>query len=132
MNITLLNRVSGKDTLDHLDAWYKSKLTNVEWTTETVSTINRTDIEIGEKYIVLLPFDKRYVEYNDYISADKTSHYTVSVDDYVVLGDLEEEITSDNVVDVVSKSKCRVVRVKSYRTAEEKHGIKVQVKIEGV
>lgn len=129
--ITLLNKISGKDTQNHLDIWNKTTISNVEWKIETVSAVDKKGVIIGEKYIVLLPFDKRYVDYEDYLT-DQTDRYTVSTGDYVVFGEITDDVTCDNVVDVLENSRCRVCKIMAYVTAIEKYGTKVQVRIEGV
>lgn len=59
-------------------------------------------------------------------------HFTVSTGDYVVLGEVTEDITADNVVKTMQKYGENVCLVRHHNENYNRFGARVQLKIEGV
>lgn len=132
--ITLANKLNRKDSITGLDVWYKTRIDDVEYKMETVRSVEGNVVNVGQVFVILIPFTGDYLPYSEWKSSsfiDKT--YTVSPGDYIFIDtDINENITPDTVKSIKSKYEPYVCEIKSIQVVEEKYGISYQIKIEGV
>lgn len=116
--ITVLNRRDGRDSPDHLDAWKKTVLTLCAWKqTETRSQSGRiseaVEVNEGEDYLVRVPPSEYYRPYSEW--KKDMAGFTFSPGDYIIKGEIPEEVTAENVQSVVTKYRPGAFEVRLFR-----------------
>lgn len=130
--VSILNKLKRDDGTSGSDEWFVTVVDNVAWYRNSERTVSNSGVYIGEYKTILIPFNKAYLPYDEWKN-NTEGHFTVSEGDYIVLGEVTEDITAKNVVSVMKKlDKSKVCFVKSVIPREERFGAKVQVKVEGV
>lgn len=132
--ITILNKLKQSDSTTGLDVWYKSNVvTDAAWYTNTERTAGNTSVYIGTYITVFIPFHEEYLNYLEWKKpGNQDNHFTMSSGDYIILGDVEEDITSNNVIQVMKQYGDLVCQVKSCRELHDRFGARIQLRIEGV
>lgn len=116
--VTVLNKRDGLDSHDHLDAWKKTVLRQCAWKqTETQGQTGRlseaVEISKGEEYIVRVPPSEEYQPYSAW--KDTMEGFTFSPGDYVLKGEITEEVTAETVQNVVNKYRPDAFEVRLFR-----------------
>lgn len=131
--ITIANRLNRVDSITGLDAWYKSFLSNVDYSKEKISNINGTQVSVGESFNILIPFTGRYVPYLKWKDMeDKDNYYTLSQGDFIFLLKIDDEILPDNIMQIRNKYRSYVCEVRSILEVDRKNGTTIQLKVSGV
>ena len=128
MKITVANRLARGDSATGADVWYKTIIDGAYVKKDKVSTVVGTEVSMGESYMILIPFSDKYVHYEDWTDRDNT--YTMSTGDVIILGEIDEEITPNNIARLKSKKNSCEVRVVEER--EQKYGVQYQLRVSGV
>lgn len=102
--VTVLNKLDGRDSPDHLDRWKKTVLRHCTWKekrTQGASSRLSTASEVNEDtgYLVRVPPSEDYRPYREW-AADMRG-FTFSPGDYVIMGEVTQEITAETVLAVV-------------------------------
>ena len=116
--VTVLNKRDGLDSPDHLDTWKKTVLKQCAWKqTETRSQSGRvsddTEISEGADYLVRVPPSSEYRPYSAW-KADMTG-FTFSPGDYVIKGEVPDEVTAETVQSVVNKYRPNSFEIQLFR-----------------
>lgn len=116
--ITVLNKRDGLDSPDHLDAWKKTVLRQCAWKqTETQSQSGRlseaVEINKGEDYLVRVPPSTEYRPYSAW--KGDMEGFTFSPGDYVLKGEVHEEVTAETVQSVISQHRPDAFEVRLFR-----------------
>lgn len=131
--VTILNKLKAVDSLSKTDVWYKTTIENAVWYEKSQSSVNGTTVQIGTSIIVEIPFNERYKPYKDWKTAGgQLGHFTLSAGDYVIVGDVEEDINSNNITKVVSKYEPQCCTVRHFRELPKRGLSVVQLYVEGV
>lgn len=131
--ITILNKLRRTDTKSGmLDEWYKYTVDNAAWYTDSARSAGGSSVFIGTYIKVYIPFNEAYLPYLEWRDGDKVSHFTMSTNDYVILGDVPETITAANIVKTLEKYGENVCQVKHHKANYDRFGAFVQLKVEGV
>ena len=91
-------------------------------------------MSIRDSYItVLFPFNSRYLPYMEWKKpGNQDEHFTMSSGDYIILGDVPENITANNIIKVLEQYGENVCQVKHHNANYKRFGARVQLKVEGV
>lgn len=116
--ITVLNKRDGLDSPDHLDAWKKTVLKQCAWKQtetqdQTVRLSEAVDISKGADYLVRVPPSSEYRPYSAW--KDTMEGFTFSPGDYVLKGEITEEITAETVQSIVSQHRPDAFEVRLFR-----------------
>ena len=116
--ITVLNKRDGRDSPYHLDAWKKTVLRQCAWKqTETQSQPGRlsdaVEINKGEDYLVRVPPSTEYQPYSAW--KDTMEGFTFSPGDYVIKGEITDEVTAETVQSIVSQHRPDAFEVRLFR-----------------
>lgn len=138
--VTILCKVPRQQSGSGLDEWYKifiddcvykrSKAMRV--TKRETTNISDATVSMSQIYTVLIPFDDKYVSSDTWYGIEnKRDTYTVSQGDYIVFGEVTEEITPNTIRDVldVYPNHCTV---RSIEEVEQTHGARYRLKVQGV
>lgn len=129
--ITILNKLRGTDSITKIDVWYKTTLEGCARYTETERGISGDKALIANVVKVMIPFSDNYLPYREWRN-NPDGHYTMSAGDYIILGDVSEEITAQNVVKIMTEYGSDKCIVKAVRELDKRELNKVQLYIEGV
>lgn len=131
--ITILNKLKKADSLTGLDVWHKTVLTDAAWYSQTERTATASSVYIGSYFKVLIPFHDNCLYYVDWKqSGMQDGNYTMSAGDYIILGEVTEDITPNNVVATMTKYEPNVCQVKTFQPLHDRFSAFVQLSVEGV
>jgi hypothetical protein len=115
--ITIVNRLKGVDNDSGRDMFFKKVLDNCAWNSKEIATRNGNTITYSNGYEVHIPQAQEYTyfEYNIWKNKENLDDcFTFSLDDYVILGEVEEEITPNNITEVIDKYKPNAFQIRVY------------------
>lgn len=131
--ITILNKLKRTDSSTGLDVWYKHTVDDAAWYTDSARSAGGSSVYIGSYITVLIPFHDDYMPYKDWRNIDdKDSYFTMQANDYIVLGEMEEDVDANNIIQVLQKYGELVCQVKHHNENYNRFGARVQIKVEGV
>ena len=131
--ITILNKLNRSDSTNGKDVWYKHTVNNAAWYEEVIRDVLQNGVAIGTVIKVLIPFNDEYQDYKEWKSNnDRSSFYTMSSGDYIILGDVTENVTSENVVAITRQYSHSLCTVKHVTKPHKRFGVNVQLKVEGI
>ena len=130
-NITVLNKLKKQDSNTGLDVWYVTKFKDIKYTKRKVTTVDGINVSMGEEFIVLFPFNDKYLQYSKWKNSDKDNAYTMSQGDIIVFDDYDiVEGTAVNIAKI--KTKYTACEVRSVEEMENKYGAVNQLRCSGV
>lgn len=131
--VTILNKLKRTDNKTGVDVWRKSTVDNVVWYTKSARSAGSSSVFIGTYITVLFPFNSRYLPYMEWKKpGNQEEHFTMSSGDYIILGDVPENITANNIIKVLEGYGENVCQVKHHNANYKRFGARVQLKVEGV
>lgn len=124
--VTVINRVDAKDAALASDAYYKTVLSGVMWSDSTSRTVaNDGTVSIATSHNVQLPDFERYLPYRDWCKAEnRQDYFTVREGDWIVLGEVSEDVTSSTVRKVVALYEPDAFQVQSFRDLTHGSGLR--------
>ena len=131
--VTILNKLKRTDNKTGVDVWRKSIVDDVVWYTKSARSAGSSSVFIGTYITVLFPFNSRYLPYMEWKKpGNQEEHFTMSCGDYIILGDVPENITANNIIKVLEGYGENVCQVKHHNANYKRFGARVQLKVEGV
>lgn len=123
--VTLINKLDAKDAALASDAYYKTVLHGVMWSDSTTRTVGSDGtVSIATSHNVQLPDFERYLPYREWCKAENRQDcFTVREGDWVVLGEVAEEVTSSTVRKVVALYEPDAFQVQSFRDLTHDSGL---------
>ncbi len=97
--ITVLNLISGQDTLDGQDIWTKKEISQCSWVQEVSKQQIETEMQFSQSVTVRIPERPDYKQYKEFASSKVG--FTLSPGDYIVKGQFNGDLT--NVIEEMSK-----------------------------
>lgn len=130
--VTILNKLKKADSPTNMDIWQKTVIEDAVWYSKVERTVTNNSVVIGSYITCHIPFHEEYLPYAEWkLPGNKEEHFTMSSGDYIVLGEVEEEITSQNIVAAMQKYEPNVCIVKHCTEAPMRFGATVQLMVEG-
>lgn len=110
--VTIINRLKSKDNESKRDKFYKKILDNCIWDNSKSANQSGKAIYYSNGYSVQIPTEQKY-KYKDYREwiKDIENSFTLSLDDYVVLGEVTEDIAPDNLKDIINRYSPNVFKI---------------------
>ena len=134
--VTILNKLKRADIENGTtDLWYKHTVDNAVWYEDSARNSGGNGVYIGTYITVLIPFNDNYVDYREWrhLSEDELAEkFTMSSGDYIVLGEVPEEITAQNVVAIMNDYGVEKCIVRHIKKPHKRFNATVQLKVEGV
>lgn len=129
--ITIFNKLDGTDTVSGKEEVVKTVLSGCGWYSQAESSVSGTNISIGQKGKVLIPFNKGYLPYDEWKA--EQAGFTMRLSDCVFKGEISDAVTVSNLSKIYNKYKPNAIKVKYIDDLEERTGvpIKIQLRIEG-
>lgn len=112
--ITLLNRLKYSDSATKQDVWFKTVLHNCAWTSQLVRSVTGTQVSVGASYIARIPKNDAYKPYSEWVRDN--IGFTFSTGDYVIKGEIEEEIINqNNIKQIVQKYRPNAFEIRLFK-----------------
>lgn len=92
--VSLFNRT----TENRAPVWHKTLLEGVSWFSRDVSAVTDDGLRTANQFIVRIPFDTGYVKPQEY----EGEGWTLRKGDYMVLGDVEEVATGQDIMTITA------------------------------
>lgn len=115
--ITIINKLAKGDSATGQDVWYKHTLKNCSWNVVENASQNGTTSNVGEIIQVQIPNkqDVKYLPYKEWKQAGMPQeHFTISMNDYIILGEVKEDITANNIVSVVNSYEPNTCKIRLF------------------
>jgi hypothetical protein len=117
--VTILNRAAARDIGATSDAWKSTVLQNVQWDTKKSGVQIDTKRNSYFEYILQIPHTENFVSYREFAQMyTATNAWTLSINDYAILGTIEETPTAENIADIVAKyapNVCQIMSIEDKR-----------------
>lgn len=113
--ITLYNRIKTVDTADKKEKWIRTVISNCSYKAQMNTNLS-TQATVSNTYTVRIAQDRRYLPYTEFVQ-NPTGHFTASMDDIVVLGNCQEEITGvdgHTATQLLTRNKPRAFKVTAF------------------
>lgn len=131
--ITILNRLNRKDSNTGMDVWYSHKIHNVQYSIQEVTTVVGTTVSMGQSYVILIPFTDLYAPYTKWKDMiDKDSYFTMNQGDYIILDDIDDIITPNNVQQIRQQYATKSCEVRTIIEVPRKLTTNIQLKVSGI
>ena len=131
--ITLLNKLKRKDSITNLDIWYKTLIQDCVYKKDKISNVTGSVVSMGQEFTILIPFTSKYIPYNEWKKLeDKTGVYTLSTQDVIILGEVTEEVTDKNIVQIKNDYEPNTCEIRSIEQVDQKLSVKFEFRVGGV
>ena len=132
-SITLLNKLKRKDSVTNTDVWYKTKIQNCVYKKDRITTVNGTVVSMGQAFTILIPFKGNYLPYKDWKKLeDKTGFYTLSEQDVIILDDVIEEVTPQNITQIKNDYEPNTCEIRSIEQVNQVFSVQFEFRVSGV
>lgn len=123
--ITILNKLDARDASLSEDVYYKTILTGCMWSEQSTRTVGSDgDVQIGTIFKIQIPEYSDYLPYKDWSKAEnRDDHFTVSMGDYVIRGEVTEDITTNTLKNIVRLYEPNACQVQHFRDLTDDNGI---------
>lgn len=129
--ITVLNKLSARDSVTKLDTWVKTTLTDCFYKQTTTRDVSGTTVSLGTSVVCRIPKNPDYKPYHIWKN-DITSGFTLSPGDYIFKGELTEDITAQNIVSVYNAHKPDAMLIRAVSDNSDVIGLIEHYKAEGI
>lgn len=122
--ITIINKLDAKDSALKQDVYYKTKLNHCMWATKTTRTVQSNGtVVISTVHQVQIPESENYQPYRVWKNADnRADSFTLRTVDYVVRGEITEEITASTLKNVIKLYEPDAFQIQAFRDATKGEG----------
>ncbi len=107
--ITLYNRIRASDRQDKKEYWKRTVLHNCFYKMQTSVGYQTTQASVSNTYVVRIPKRDDYLPYESFCK--KLQGFTLSIDDIVVYGECNDEITGNYAVEFLRQHKPNAFKV---------------------
>lgn len=130
-SVTILNKLDGKDSVTKLDTWKKTVVHGCFFKTQAMRTINGMSAAVAQSSVCRIPKSTDYHPYSVWKN-DISEGWTLSPGDYIILGEIAEDVTADNVTAVYSKYKPDAMLVRAVSVNMKLMGMAEHYRADGV
>lgn len=131
--ITLLNKLSRKDSVTNTDIWYKTEIENCTYKKDRVTSVDGKVVSMGQQFTVLIPFTDKYIPYSQWKTLeDKTNYFTLSNQDVIILESVPEEVTDKTIIAVKQAHEPNTCEIRSIEQVIKRSGVKFEFRVSGV
>lgn len=121
--VTVINKLDAKDGGLRQDTYFKHTFDHCMWSLVTSRNIDMDGtVTIATSHRVQIPENEDYRPYPEWIRGDHESTFTVRAGDYVVLGEVTEEVTAENIKKIMQKYEPEAFQVQTFRNATKGEG----------
>lgn len=111
--ITVLNKLAARDSATKLDVWKSTVLHNCSWSGKAERSMDGNNAVVGNVFVVRVPKSDYYHPYNEW--KESMDGFTFSTGDYIVRGEVTEEVTSSTIQNIVNAHKPEAFIIKLFQ-----------------
>jgi hypothetical protein len=131
--VTLLNKIPGEQLGQKEDKWIKTVLTGAVWTVKPQAFVSGTSISYQNTQQVFLTDVSNYLPFREFIAyGGNSNNWTLSLNDYVVRGEVFDDLNSTSITKVLSKYRPCVCKVQTFKELPARGFNMIKFVIEGV
>nr|DAQ35815.1 MAG TPA: cyanase [Caudoviricetes sp.] len=131
--ITLLNKLKRKDSTTNLDVWYKTIIKNCAYKQDRISNVNGSVVSMGQTFTILIPFTGKYLPYREWKKLeDKTGYYTLSEQDVIILDEVAEDVTAQNITQIKNDYEPNTCDIRSIEQVQRRLAVNFEFRVSGV
>lgn len=131
--ITLLNKLKRKDSTTNLDVWYKTIIKNCVYKQDRISNVNGSVVSMGQTFTILIPFTGKYLPYREWKKLeDKTGYYTLSEQDVIILDEVTEDVTAQNITQIKNDYEPNTCDIRSIEQVQRRLEVNFEFRVSGV
>lgn len=115
--ITVINKLDARDAGEPKDAWRKTVLHGCMWSDSSTRTVgNDGTVSIATAHRVQIPEHERYKPYREwYKPGNRDAYFTVREGDYVILGEVSEDVDATNIRRIIEAYEPDAFQVQAFR-----------------
>lgn len=115
--VTVLNKLDARDSALKLDTWYKQVVTGALWSANITRSVSGDgSVQIGQSVKCHIANRAEYMPYDEWKAAEnRDAYFTIRTGDYIVLGEVTEDVTASNVLQIVKAKGGDAMQVKAFR-----------------
>lgn len=115
--VTVLNKLDARDSALKLDTWYKQVVTGALWSASITRSVSSDGtVGIGQSVKCHIANRAGYMPYDEWKAAEnRDAYFTVRTGDYVILGEVAEDVTPQTVLQIVKAKGTDAMQVKAFR-----------------
>lgn len=123
--VTVLNRLDARDAGLKQDSYHATVLHGCMWDATATRTVQSDGtVLIGTVHRLQIPESEAYVPYREFVGlTDRQGRFTLRHGDYVVRGEVTEEVTASNVKQVVAAYEPDAFQVQHFRNLTKRDGL---------
>ncbi len=131
--ITLLNKLKRKDSTTNLDVWYKTIIKNCVYKQDRISNVNGSVVSMGQTFTILIPFTGKYLPYREWKKLeDKTGYYTLSEQDIIILDEVSEDVTAQNITQIKNDYEPNTCDIRNIEQVQRRLAVNFEFRVSGV
>lgn len=111
--ITVLNKLDYRDSATKLDVWKATVLRNCSWSGRAERSVQGNTVSVGNVFVVRVPKSLNYHPYNEW--KNTMDGFTFSTGDYIIRGEITDEVTPDTVNSIVNSHKPEAFIIKLFQ-----------------
>lgn len=124
--ISILNKLDARDSQSKTDEYFVTVIDHCMWSLVTTRTVESDGtVTIGTSHRVQIPENESYKPYKEW-KIDKEG-FTIRAGDYVVKGEVTEDVTSGNFRAIVKQYEPDAFEVQTFRDATKGKGFRHSV-----
>lgn len=121
--LTVINRVDAKDAGERQDSYQATVLHGCMWSDTSTRTVQSDGtVSIGTVHRVQIPESGSYAPYREWLKS-REGRFTVREGDYVVKGEVDEEVDASNVKRIVAEREPDAFQVQHFRNLTKGDGL---------
>ena len=123
--VTVLNRVDARDAGARQDLYLKTVLKGCMWSSHATRSVQSDGtVVIGTVHRVQIPESEAYAPYRELAGmADRAGRFTLRQGDYVVKGEVAEDVDASNVKKVVAAYEPDALQIQHFRDLTKSDGL---------
>lgn len=111
--VTVLNKLAARDSATKLDVWKATVLHNCSWSGRAERSMDGNNATVGNVFVVRVPKSADYHPYNEWKGS--MDGFTFSTGDYIIRGEITEEVTPSTVQSIVNAHKPEAFIIKLFQ-----------------
>ena len=95
--------------------------------------MNGNVVSMGQAFTILIPFTGKYLPYREWKKLpDKIGYYTLSEQDVIILGEVTEDVTAQNITQIKNDYEPDTCDIRSIEQTQQKFTSNFEFRVSGV
>lgn len=122
--ITIVNKLDARDAALKQDMYYTTVIPHCMWSVRATRQVQGDGtVAVGTTHQVQIPESENYMPYREWRKSDvRETAFTVRTGDYIILGEVPEQITASNIREIVKLYEPDAFQVQAFRDATKGAG----------